>query len=91
MFGAAVRVAAPRCSCASIRTLSTGCSETFTVFDRNAKLMQKERAAAREDIHLYDYLKEEVIYIVICIETDYFTYSGWNDMYYILLLIAALL
>ncbi|KAA0198304.1 hypothetical protein HAZT_HAZT007397 [Hyalella azteca] len=62
MFGAAVRVAAPRCSCATIRTLTTGRTETITVFDRNAKLMQKERAAAREDIHLYDYLKEEVGY-----------------------------
>lgn len=30
------------------------------MFDRHTKLLQKERAAAREDAHLFDYLKDEV-------------------------------
>ncbi|KAM7345192.1 arginine-hydroxylase NDUFAF5, mitochondrial [Cochliomyia hominivorax] len=34
------------------------------IFDRNSKKLQKERAARREDVELYDYLKEEVGYRV---------------------------
>uniref|UniRef100_A0A0K8UTA6 Putative methyltransferase C20orf7, mitochondrial n=1 Tax=Bactrocera latifrons TaxID=174628 RepID=A0A0K8UTA6_BACLA len=30
------------------------------IFDRNAKRLQKERAALNPDVELYDYLKEEV-------------------------------
>lgn len=32
------------------------------VFDRNAKLLQKERAAQAPDVKLYDYIKDEVGY-----------------------------
>ncbi|XP_012216720.2 arginine-hydroxylase NDUFAF5, mitochondrial [Linepithema humile] len=32
----------------------------MNVFDRNAKLLQRERAAKDVDVHLYDYLKDEV-------------------------------
>lgn len=32
----------------------------MNVFDRNAKLLQRERAAKDADVHLYDYLKDEV-------------------------------
>ncbi|KAF2346314.1 hypothetical protein FHG87_022930, partial [Trinorchestia longiramus] len=46
----------------AIRALTSGRSETLTVFDRSTKLMQRERAAAREDVQLYDYLKDEVGY-----------------------------
>ena len=34
------------------------------VFDRRAKLLQQERAAARADVESYDFLKEEVGYRV---------------------------
>lgn len=30
------------------------------IFDRNAKMLQKERAAQREDYHLAEYIKEEI-------------------------------
>ncbi|XP_001601244.1 arginine-hydroxylase NDUFAF5, mitochondrial [Nasonia vitripennis] len=32
------------------------------VFDRNAKLLQRERAAKAEDVNVYDYLKDEIGY-----------------------------
>ncbi|XP_020284210.1 arginine-hydroxylase NDUFAF5, mitochondrial isoform X2 [Pseudomyrmex gracilis] len=32
----------------------------MNVFDRNAKLLHRERAAKRVDAHLYDYIKDEV-------------------------------
>lgn len=35
-------------------------SAGLNVFDRNAKLLQRERAAARPDASVYDYLKDEV-------------------------------
>uniref|UniRef100_A0A1B6C9K2 Arginine-hydroxylase NDUFAF5, mitochondrial n=1 Tax=Clastoptera arizonana TaxID=38151 RepID=A0A1B6C9K2_9HEMI len=34
----------------------------MNIFDRNAKIIQKERASLSPDIELYDYLKEEVGY-----------------------------
>lgn len=34
----------------------------MNVFDRNAKLLQKERAARAPDVKLYDYVKDEVGY-----------------------------
>jgi len=46
------------------RKLSTGQSScgAFKVFDRRAKLLQRERAAANPDLDNYDFLKEEVGY-----------------------------
>uniref|UniRef100_A0A336LU23 Arginine-hydroxylase NDUFAF5, mitochondrial n=1 Tax=Culicoides sonorensis TaxID=179676 RepID=A0A336LU23_CULSO len=35
---------------------------TMNIFDRQAKKLQKERAAKSEDVELYDYIKEEVGY-----------------------------
>ncbi|CAG4967777.1 unnamed protein product [Colias eurytheme] len=32
----------------------------MNVFDRKAKILQKERSAQREDYHLYEYIKEEI-------------------------------
>ena len=32
----------------------------LNVFDRQAKLVQRERAASAEDSKIYDYIKEEV-------------------------------
>ncbi|XP_071440815.1 arginine-hydroxylase NDUFAF5, mitochondrial [Hetaerina americana] len=33
---------------------------SLKIFDRKAKLMQRERAAMSADVHLYDYIKEEI-------------------------------
>lgn len=35
---------------------------SVNIFDRQAKKLQKERAAQRKDVNLYDYIKEEVGY-----------------------------
>ncbi|XP_033253013.1 arginine-hydroxylase NDUFAF5, mitochondrial-like [Drosophila miranda] len=44
-----------------LRALSSLTEPTHqNIFDRNAKRLQKERAALSEDVGLYDYLKEEV-------------------------------
>eukprot|EP00092_Neocalanus_flemingeri_P027537 GFUD01029876.1.p1 GENE.GFUD01029876.1~~GFUD01029876.1.p1 ORF type:complete len:361 (+),score=119.82 GFUD01029876.1:37-1119(+) len=50
----------------SVRTLSTGrvSQSGINVFDRRAKLLQKERAAASPDVDNYDFMKEEVGYRV---------------------------
>ncbi|XP_062135569.1 arginine-hydroxylase NDUFAF5, mitochondrial [Drosophila sulfurigaster albostrigata] len=45
--------------CGAWRSLSTQPSH-MNIFDRNAKRLQKERAALSADVGLYDYLKEEV-------------------------------
>ena len=34
----------------------------MNIFDRNTKLLQRERAASAEDVKLYDYIKDEVGY-----------------------------
>lgn len=34
----------------------------MNIFDRHAKLMQRNRAAQAEDVSVYDYLKDEVGY-----------------------------
>ena len=39
---------------------SVNCSPTMHVFDRRAKLLQRERAAANRDVEKFDFLKEEV-------------------------------
>ena len=39
---------------------ATGAS-TMNVFDRQAKKLQRERAASRDDYHIFNYLKDEVI------------------------------
>ncbi|XP_055533963.1 arginine-hydroxylase NDUFAF5, mitochondrial [Wyeomyia smithii] len=36
------------------------CVPVVNIFDRNVKRLQKERAAQRDDVQLYDYIKEEV-------------------------------
>ncbi|XP_012522373.1 arginine-hydroxylase NDUFAF5, mitochondrial [Monomorium pharaonis] len=46
------------CSAASMSTLPP--DSPMNVFDRNAKLLQRERAAKDADVQLYDYLKDEV-------------------------------
>ncbi|XP_055626870.1 arginine-hydroxylase NDUFAF5, mitochondrial [Toxorhynchites rutilus septentrionalis] len=38
------------------------CISAVNIFDRNVKRIQRERAAKREDVQLYDYIKEEVGY-----------------------------
>lgn len=43
---------------ASVSTLPP--DSPMNVFDRNAKLLQRERAAKNTDVQLYDYLKDEV-------------------------------
>jgi len=37
-----------------------GLAGSVNIFDRNAKKLQKERASIREDVELFDYIKEEV-------------------------------
>lgn len=37
-------------------------NSVMNVFDRDSKLLQRERAARAPDVHLYDYLKDEVGY-----------------------------
>ncbi|XP_013783444.1 arginine-hydroxylase NDUFAF5, mitochondrial-like [Limulus polyphemus] len=47
------------------RFLVSGTTESvMNVFDRNAKRLQRNRAAMAKDVHLYDYLKDEVGYRV---------------------------
>lgn len=49
----------PRCSnAASMSSLPP--DSPMNVFDRRTKLLQRERAARNADVHLYDYLKDEV-------------------------------
>ena len=36
-------------------------SPTMHVFDRRAKLLQRERAAANKEVEKFDFLKEEVV------------------------------
>ncbi|XP_049544725.1 arginine-hydroxylase NDUFAF5, mitochondrial [Anopheles darlingi] len=36
------------------------CTPVVNIFDRKAKRLQRERAARRDDVELYDYIKEEV-------------------------------
>ncbi|XP_058461029.1 arginine-hydroxylase NDUFAF5, mitochondrial [Malaya genurostris] len=36
------------------------CVPVVNIFDRNVKRLQRERAAKRDDVELYDYIKEEV-------------------------------
>ncbi|KAH8319936.1 hypothetical protein KR074_009687 [Drosophila pseudoananassae] len=43
-----------------LRHLSSLTQTSQNIFDRNAKRLQKERAALSENVGLYDYLKEEV-------------------------------
>ncbi|XP_309862.4 arginine-hydroxylase NDUFAF5, mitochondrial [Anopheles gambiae] len=38
------------------------CTPVVNIFDRNVKRLQRERAAKRDDVELYDYIKEEVGY-----------------------------
>lgn len=38
------------------------CVPVVNIFDRNVKRLQRERAAKRDDVQLYDYIKEEVGY-----------------------------
>lgn len=33
---------------------------SVNIFDRKAKVLQRERAAISSDVHLFDYVKEEV-------------------------------
>ncbi|KAG8236642.1 hypothetical protein J437_LFUL016334 [Ladona fulva] len=35
-------------------------SSSVVIFDRKAKLLQRERAANLQEVHLYDYIKEEI-------------------------------
>ena len=39
-------------------------SPTMHVFDRRAKLLQRERAAANKEVEKFDFLKEEVQYLI---------------------------
>ncbi|XP_029162282.1 arginine-hydroxylase NDUFAF5, mitochondrial [Nylanderia fulva] len=48
----------PRCNNASMSSLPP--DSPMNVFDRRTKLLQRERAARNVDVHLYDYLKDEV-------------------------------
>ncbi|XP_058830843.1 arginine-hydroxylase NDUFAF5, mitochondrial [Topomyia yanbarensis] len=36
------------------------CVPVVSIFDRNVKRLQRERAAKREDVELYDYIKDEI-------------------------------
>lgn len=53
-----------RCIYSSARRLAIKSDEGSNVhiFDRNTKLLQRERAAAAQDVNLYDYLKDEIGY-----------------------------
>lgn len=53
-----------QCNCRRSIGTSTALSQqtSINIFDREAKRLQKERAARSEDVHLYDYIKEEVGY-----------------------------
>jgi len=52
--------------CCQIRSFSVGIvsQSSVRVFDRRAKLLQRERAAANPDVENYDFMKEEVGYRV---------------------------
>ncbi|XP_055693079.1 arginine-hydroxylase NDUFAF5, mitochondrial [Lutzomyia longipalpis] len=55
-----VTVCAPRtCHCGIARNYSF---DPVNIFDRKAKRIQRERAALREDVEVYDYIKDEVGY-----------------------------
>ncbi|KAK3747315.1 hypothetical protein QZH41_016945, partial [Actinostola sp. cb2023] len=58
------RIAVPRISCSSLRmtysSLGHQDDNVMNVFDRKAKRLQRNRAALREDIAVYDYLKDEI-------------------------------
>jgi hypothetical protein len=43
--------------------------DSLNVFDRNAKRLQRNRAASAENYKVYDYLKDEVsmFYIICCV------------------------
>ncbi|XP_075214802.1 arginine-hydroxylase NDUFAF5, mitochondrial isoform X2 [Lycorma delicatula] len=43
-------------------TLGLSQDSVMNVFDRKAKLLQRERAALQPDVHVYDYLKDEIGY-----------------------------
>ena len=48
-------------STCSMRSCSTRAkSAGLNVFDRNAKMLQRHRAAVRDDAHVFQYLKDEV-------------------------------
>lgn len=49
-----------KCHYASNAARSTSEDNVMNIFDRDAKLLQKERAARDPEVALYDYLKEEV-------------------------------
>lgn len=49
-------------STSSRRALSLPPDSVMNIFDRRAKLLQRERAAKAEDVNVYDYLKDEVGY-----------------------------
>ncbi|GAB0087734.1 NADH dehydrogenase [Sergentomyia squamirostris] len=55
----AFRNNSPACQCGNKRNYSF---DPVNIFDRNAKKLQRERAAHREDVALYDYIKDEVGY-----------------------------
>ncbi|XP_054284718.1 arginine-hydroxylase NDUFAF5, mitochondrial-like [Macrosteles quadrilineatus] len=44
------------------RFMSTNLHSSMNIFDRNAKLKQKERAGRMENVDTYDYLKDEIGY-----------------------------
>lgn len=48
------------CCSLFLRSFSNGASRSVNIFDRNAKRIQRNRAASVENPELYDYLKDEV-------------------------------
>ncbi|XP_059608963.1 arginine-hydroxylase NDUFAF5, mitochondrial [Phlebotomus argentipes] len=53
----ALQCAPQACHCPPTRNFSF---DPVNIFDREAKKLQRERAALREDVDLYDYIKDEV-------------------------------
>lgn len=50
----------PNVACNVVSMSSLPPDSPMNVFDRKTKLLQRERAAKNADVHLYDYLKDEV-------------------------------
>lgn len=50
----------PNVACSVVSMSSLPPDSPMNVFDKKTKLLQRERAAKNADVHLYDYLKDEV-------------------------------
>ena len=55
------------------------------VFDRRAKLLQRERAAANKEVEKFDFLKEEVQSLILNKSPSRRWVTGWRTEFWMLL------